>query len=107
MLLVWAERQFRRVKDGRIIEAPLQDIIGDEARGANGSVPRFHNCLLAVGQDQRALLVCQADPAVDDRQGGKFSGGHGHDKLRAFHAGDGPMSNNMKMAGCISMKRTR
>ena len=56
----------------------LDNIVGDKTGCANGRLAHFCHRLLAIGQNERALLIEKADLAVDHRQRvgeNRFGGG--------------------------------
>jgi len=104
-LLIRRQCQFVRINHRRIIKAPLQKIIGDEAGGAHGRAARLHGGLIAVGQQQRGLRVAEFHLAVHHRKRGAVGGVHRHDKFRAFHPGHGTARDDADAARLVAVKK--
>ena len=83
-------RKVVQVQHAGIIKTPLQQIVGNEARGLHRRAAGSGDGLLAVGEPARAGGVGQGHFAVEDGHGGLFDAvdrQHGHDEFRALDAG--------------------
>ena len=108
LLLFGGERQIRRINHRRIIKAPLQNVVGDETRRANGRLARLGHSLLAVGQQERGLFIAKPNLAVNHRQRlllRVVAGLDVQNEFRAFHAGDGAAGDDPDAARFVPMEK--
>ena len=59
------EWQIRQVEHRRIVEAPLEDVVGDKTRGSRGRFAQLRDRLLAIRENERGLLVAKLNFAID------------------------------------------
>ena len=102
------ERQIRRINHRRIVKTPLQDVVGNETRSANGRFARLDDGLLAVGQQERGLFVAKPNFAVNHghrRQLRVLPGLDCQDEFRALHSGDGAAGDDPDASRFVPMEK--
>ena len=104
-MFVRRELQIVRVNHGRIIKAPLQQIVGDEAGGAHRGLAQFGDGLFAVGERERGLVVAEFHPAVHDGQRGGVGVVDGEDKFRSLNPGHRAARDDADAARLVAVKK--
>ena len=108
MFLFRGERKVTQVEDCGIVEAPLQDIVGDETRRQDGCLAWCGDGLLTIREDERSPVIAETHLAVDHREGGLLDVVHGIDRQHEFgalDAGHGPARNHPDAAGRIAVEK--
>jgi len=103
-LLFGCEWQIVQINHCRIVKAPLQDVVGNETRSANGRFARLGDGLLAVGQQECGLFVAKPDLAVNHGQGCSLRVVR-QDEFRALHPGDGAAGDDPDASRFVPMEK--
>ena len=108
VLFLSRQRQIVQIKHRRIIKAPLQKIVGDEAGSSHRCLAGFGDGLLEIGEGERAVVVAEFDNAINHgkRRALRAIGLRDfHDKFRAFDSGGGAARDDADAAGLVAMEK--